>query len=136
MSKSVENKKSFKGHGMYIGRPEIYGNPFSHKGSTRAEIQVETRHEAVIRFATWLVTSKDPELKRSPKPIHDAIFAGKLNNTLPLLCWCCPEACHGHVLDEVRTPEALREAIANPLEFLAKIEKKITTLVVPQRRFF
>lgn len=135
MMSNVRNKKSFGGRGNYIGRPGIFGNPFSHKGTTLAEIQVETRHDAVMRFARWLILGTDAALKRTPDIIRKAILAGQLNNTLPLICWCCPEACHGHVLEEVRTPELLRAALANPDEFLARIETKIRNLE-PQRRLF
>lgn len=125
MCERVKNKKCFVEHGIYIGRPSVYGNPFSHKAATLAEIQVETRHEAVMRFASWLVTRTDTQLERNPDLIHAAIRSGKLNSRLPLICWCAPEACHGHVLDEVRTPEQLDNAIHDPEAFLSRIEEKI-----------
>ena len=125
MCERVKNKRNFVGHGIYIGRPSVYGNPFSHQGTTLAEVQVETRHEAVMRFASWLVTGTDTQLKRNPDLIHAAIRSDKLNSRLPLICWCAPEACHGHVLDEVRTPEQLDNAIQDPEAFLRRIEEKI-----------
>lgn len=125
MCERVKNKRNFVGHGIYIGRPSVYGNPFSHKGATLAEVQVDTRHEAVMRFASWLVTGTDTQLKRKPDLIHVAIQSGKLDNRLPLTCWCAPEACHGHVLDEVRTPEQLDNAIHDTEAFLRRIEEKI-----------
>ena len=125
MCERVKNKKYFVGHGIYIGRPSVYGNPFSHRGATLAEVQVETRHEAVMRFASWLVTGTDKQLKRKPELIHAAIQSGKLDSRLPLICWCAPEACHGHVLDKVHTPEQLDNAINDPEAFLRRIEEKI-----------
>lgn len=125
MCERVKNKKNYVGHGIYIGRPSVYGNPFSHRGATLAEVQVETRHEAVMRFASWLVTGTDKQLKRKPELIHAAIRSGKLHSRLPLICWCAPEACHGHVLDEVHTPEQLDNAINYPEAFLRRIEEKI-----------
>ena len=125
MCEPVKNKNYFVGHGIYIGRPSVYGNPFSHKGATLAEVQVGTRHEAVMRFASWLITGTDTHLKRKPDLIHAAIQSGKLDCRLPLICWCAPEACHGHVLDEVRTPEQLNNAIHDPEGFLRRIEGKI-----------
>ena len=113
----------------------MYGNPFSHKPATLAEIRVETRHEAVMRFARWVVTGKDAEHKASPQPIWDAIRANKLNNALPVVCWCAPEVCHGHVIEELRTPAQLEVALSNPEAFIARIEHKILKLA-PQRRFF
>ena len=125
MCEGVKNKRYFVGHGIYIGRPSVYGNPFSHKAATLAEVQVETRHEAVMRFASWLVTGTDTQLKRKPELIHAAIRSGKLDSRLPLICWCAPEACHGHVLDEIRTPEQLDNAIHDTEAFLRRIEEKI-----------
>ena len=125
MCERVKNKKNFVGHGIYVGRPSVYGNPFSHKGATLAEVQVETRHEAVMRFTSWLVTGTDMQLKRKPDQIHAAIRSGKLDSPLPLICWCAPVACHGHVLGEVRTPEQLDNAIQDPEAFLRRIEEKI-----------
>lgn len=136
MCDCVKNKKNYKGPGINIGRPSIYGNPFSHlRGGTLAEVQVPTRHDAVMRFAAWTITDKDPVLKRSSEPIQLAILDGDLDNNDNLICWCAPEACHGHVLEEIRTPEKLREAMKNPEEFLKKIEFKIRNLG-PQKNLF
>ena len=125
MCERVKNRKMFVRAGIYIGRPSVYGNPFSHQGTTLAEVQVETRHEAVMRFASWLVTGTDTQIKRTPELIHAAVRNGKLDTRLPLICWCAPEACHGHVLDEVRKPEQLDNAIQDPEAFLRRIEVKI-----------
>lgn len=80
---------------IYIGRGRgsVWGNPFSHKDGTLAEFKVETREEAIRRYAEWLATqpqllSRLPELK------------GKT-----LACFCRPAKgfqgqllCHGQVL--------------------------------------
>ena len=49
----VHNKRKYKGHGEYIGRPSPLGNPYSHlnKG-TLAKYQVATRDKAV---AVWCI---------------------------------------------------------------------------------
>ena len=72
---------------VYIGRPSKFGNPFSHKGGTLAQVEVETREEAIVCFENyvyatpWLLKAIKEELK------------GKT-----LGCWCSPLACHGEVL--------------------------------------
>jgi hypothetical protein len=76
---------------VYIGRPSIWGNPFSHikDKNTLAEHLVETREEAVAEYKKWILTQpllleKLPTLK------------GKI-----LGCWCHPKACHGDILVEL-----------------------------------
>ena len=79
-------KESFD---VYIGRPSIWGNPFSHKEGTQAKFKVATREEAVKSYRQWLLNNpslmaKLPQLK------------GKV-----LGCWCHPQKCHGDVLLEL-----------------------------------
>ena len=121
----VVNKKEYRGDAIPIGRPSVFGNPFSHLLHSRAEVVVPDRYTAIMRFAAWLVTGTDPDLKRPPTPIHAAIRRGELDKRLPLICFCAPLACHGDVLDEIRTPGNLGAAIANPGEFLRRISERI-----------
>jgi len=123
--RTVVNKKTFRGAAILIGRPSVFGNPFSHLSHSRAEVVVPDRYTAIMRFATWVVTGKDPQLKRPPTSIHAAIRRGELDKQLPLMCFCAPLACHGDVLDEIRTPEKLTVAIADPQDFLRMISLRI-----------
>lgn len=74
---------------VYIGRPSIWGNPFSHKPGTLARYKTETREESVSKYTEYLMTNY------------------KLMEKLPLLkgkilgCYCSPNLCHGHVLAEL-----------------------------------
>ena len=110
---------------ILIGRPSVFGNPFSHLSHSRAEVVVTDRYTAIMRYATWVVTGKDPQLKRPPTSIHAAIRRGGLDKQLPLMCFCAPLACHGDVLDEIRTPEKLAAAIGDPKEFMRTISLRI-----------
>jgi len=74
---------------IYIGRPSPWGNPFSHKPSSLAEIKVETRQEAIDRYREWILTQ--PDLLSSLEELR-----GKR-----LGCWCRPKLCHGDVLLEL-----------------------------------
>lgn len=128
---NIVNFKKFKGLAINIGRPSIYGNPFTHLGTqTLAEKKVSTRREAVLFYLEWLLTGK--HLDRSPAKIVEAILAGDLweghKKKLPLSCWCMPEACHGHALSLVRDPEEMKKALANPEEFLRKLADIIDKL--------
>ncbi len=79
---------------IYIGRPSIWGNPYSHKDGTLAQFKTESVEEAVLKFKEYVLNdpklmSKLPELK------------GKV-----LGCWCKtkknPNAiCHGDILAEL-----------------------------------
>jgi hypothetical protein len=86
---------------VYIGRGEgsIFGNPFTHKQETQAQVVVGSRDEAIQAFRDWLAGAawQDVEPERR-QAILDAIptLKGKV-----LGCWCAPLACHGDVLAEL-----------------------------------
>lgn len=84
MCKVVHFKK--EKYDVYIARPSVWGNPYSHKEGTLAEFKVSSRKEAIEKYEEYLLSSQDlldklPELK------------GKV-----LGCWCKPSSCHGDVL--------------------------------------
>jgi hypothetical protein len=88
MTTKVVHCKKAK-YDIYIGRPSIWGNPFSHLVGTLAKFQAESRDDAVAKYKEWIQTqpellAKLPELK------------GKT-----LGCWCKPKSCHGDVLAEL-----------------------------------
>ena len=74
---------------VYIGRPSKWGNPFSHKGGTKAQFRVDTREQAVACYRKWVL--EQPELMEALPELR-----GKT-----LGCWCAPKACHGDVLLEL-----------------------------------
>lgn len=93
MSKKVVHCKIEK-FDIYIGRPSIYGNPYSHKKGTTALFKTETAEEAVSKFKEYLLNNKNLMSK-----ILD------LDNKV-LGCWCKtlknPNApCHGDAILEV-----------------------------------
>jgi hypothetical protein len=72
---------------VYIGRPSIWGNPFSHLAKSAASFQCESREEAIARYEAWLLSQ--PELvARAKRELRGKVLG----------CWCLPKACHGHVL--------------------------------------
>jgi hypothetical protein len=71
---------------VYIGRPSIWGNPFSHKSGTLARFRVATRAEAIRMFEESL--ADQPELvARARRELRAKVLG----------CWCDPQPCHGHV---------------------------------------
>lgn len=75
---------------VYIGRPSKWGNPFTHRGGTAADIIVESREEAIQCFKNYIMAT--PWLLEAAK----AELKGKI-----LGCWCSPQDCHGEVLAEI-----------------------------------
>lgn len=86
MTKVVHCKK--EPYDVYIGRPSIWGNPYSHKPGTLAKYKVDTREEAIQCYKIHLLDSN----------LLDKIeeLSGKT-----LGCWCRPKRCHGDVIIEV-----------------------------------
>lgn len=79
---------------VYIGRPSKWGNPFSHKPNSAAEVKVDTREEAIECFRNYIMVT--------PSLLEDAKreLKGKI-----LACWCSPQSCHGEVLAEIANKE-------------------------------
>jgi hypothetical protein len=71
---------------VYIGRPSVWGNPFSHREGTLAQFKVDTREQAVAKYEEYLLSS--PYLMGRLKELK-----GKT-----LGCWCHPLPCHGDIL--------------------------------------
>lgn len=80
---------------VYIGRPSVFGNPFSFKEGTLAKFKVNTREEAVEKFEEWF--KAQPELVEKAK----SELKGKV-----LGCWCAPLSCHGDILAEIANEES------------------------------
>jgi hypothetical protein len=76
---------------VYIGRPSVWGNPFTHIAdkSTLAQFVVKNREEAISKYREWIKTQ--PHLLER---LHE--LDGKT-----LGCWCKPKSCHGDVLAEM-----------------------------------
>jgi len=81
---------------IYIGRPTPLGNRWSHLSKSRAEIQVETRKDAVRCYKAWLPKAYVGHLdvRTYINKIVEKARAGDVN----LVCWCAPMACHGDVI--------------------------------------
>lgn len=84
---------------VYIGRPSVWGNPFTHKPGTLAKYRVATIDEALDSYRKWLMGQ--PQLIQKAK----SELKGKV-----LGCWCKtsknPDApCHGDVLAEIANRE-------------------------------
>ena len=76
---------------IYIGRGSIFGNPYSHLPSSKAEFKVATREESVEAYKTYFKDKLETDLKFK-ELVHsipkDAI----------LVCFCKPKDCHGDII--------------------------------------
>lgn len=82
---------------VYIGRPSKWGNPYSHKPETLAEIKVKSREEAVRLYeAHFEELLKNPDIRRDFDNLAEQARHGHLN----LECWCYPAQCHGEVIKQ------------------------------------
>jgi len=83
----------FDDYDIYVGRPSMWGNPFSHTKSRHAAYEVADREESIRRYADHL---------RSEPVLLDIIvnLEGKV-----LGCWCRPRdgfagrlMCHAQII--------------------------------------
>ncbi len=83
-----------EGRFVFVGRPSVWGNPYSHLPETPKAYRVPSKEEAIARYETWL--------KGQPALIDRAKreLLGKA-----LACWCVrdpdgskPVVCHAQVL--------------------------------------
>lgn len=75
---------------VYVGRPSQWGNPFSDKPKSKAEIKVDTREEAIACFREW-VMGQPEMIERIKRELRGKVLG----------CWCAPKACHADVLAEI-----------------------------------
>jgi len=79
---------------VYVGRPTLYGNPFSHENGTKAKFKVATREEAIAKYEEWVRT----------QPGLVAMIKRELRGKV-LGCWCSPKPCHAEVLVRIANEE-------------------------------
>ena len=92
---TLVNIKHAKEYDVYIGRPGIWGNPFSHKEGTLAKYKVKNVEEAIEKYRDYLLDS--PELMSQLIDLKDKVLG----------CWCMPKNpksgkyyCHGQIIIE------------------------------------
>lgn len=89
----IENRKTYRGNGVYIGRPSLLGNPFRIG-------EHGTRDEVIERYRDWLW--RQIKLRGNVYRELRRLAAIAKQGDLVLVCWCKqPDrnvACHGDVL--------------------------------------
>jgi hypothetical protein len=89
----IENKKTYRGEGVYIGRPSLLGNPFKIG-------EHGTRDQVIAAYRGWLwqqIKSRGDVYRELQR-----LAAIAEQGDLTLICWCSqPDRhvpCHGDVL--------------------------------------
>jgi len=85
----IENKKTYHGDGVYIGRPSLLGNPF--KVGEDGE-----REEVIAKYRRWLW--EQIKLKNEVYLELKRIAALAKQGDITLICWCAPKPCHADIL--------------------------------------
>jgi hypothetical protein len=93
----VVNKRSYQGAGVYIGRPSILGNPFTHRQGTKASTIVESREKAIEAYQEWL-RERYREGGKVRDELERLVDLYLMHGALVLVCWCAPQPCHGDVI--------------------------------------
>ncbi len=77
---------------IYIGRPSLFGNPYSSKDSKIAE-HVGSKKEAIEKYREHILENTDI--------LDELIKQLEENDYNKLGCYCKPAGCHGDVLKEL-----------------------------------
>ncbi len=85
----VVNRKTYRGPGVYIGRPTIFGNPFPLPQYTRDASIASYRAYASARY------QEDADFRAA---LDGLVVQYRQQGTLTLICHCAPLACHGDAL--------------------------------------
>ena len=88
----IENKKTYKGDGWYVGRPSPLGNPFHVGGKI-------SRYEAISMYRMWLLERLETDNPTS-KAFMALVDDYQKNGKMTLICHCFPLACHAEVIRE------------------------------------
>ena len=93
----VVNKKTYKGDGVYIGRPSPLGNIFSHLSVSLAQHRTQSRDEAIEKYRNWLREQLKTDNAVS-REFKNLVKFYRDFGELTLVCWCVPKKCHGEVI--------------------------------------
>ena len=81
----IENKKTYRGDGVYIGRPSLLGNPFKiGEHGKRAEV--------ISLYRAWLW--RQIKLRGNVFRELQRLAAIARRGDLVLICWCKQRSCH------------------------------------------
>jgi hypothetical protein len=84
----IVNRRTYRGEGIYIGRPSLFGNPYT--------VREYGRQEAIRLYRRWLWDRilEQGEVYAELKRLAEMAKQGEVT----LICWCAPEPCHGDMV--------------------------------------
>ena len=88
----VENKRSYHGPGIYIGRPSPLGNPYTFP-HIKSKFNAIPSPEPIEAYRLWLWMQLQID-----SPQHQLIAELATKPDGVLICWCAPAPCHGDVI--------------------------------------
>jgi hypothetical protein len=92
----------FPADAVHIGRHDRFrglkASPFQNPWPLFNKEDDQKRAAVVAKFGRWLFGDPDLVSEKGPPPSLEEVraLAGK-----PLVCWCAPKLCHGHILAAV-----------------------------------
>jgi hypothetical protein len=92
----------FPADAVHIGRHDRFrglkASPFQNPWPLLNKDDDQERATVVAKFGRWLFGDPDLVCEKGPPPSLEDVrtLAGK-----PLVCWCVPKLCHGHILAAV-----------------------------------
>lgn len=83
---------------IYIARPSIFGNPWSHlESSYPGAIKTETRKEAVDNYIQHF-TQQYKNNAEFREIVDHLTELHKQGQDINLVCFCAPQECHGDII--------------------------------------
>jgi hypothetical protein len=85
---------------IYIARPSIFGNPWSHMDSKYPDaIKTETRKEAVDNYIQYFLQQYKNNVEFK-EVVDSLVELHKQKQDINLVCFCSPSLCHGDVIKQ------------------------------------
>jgi len=95
---TVVNRKFYKGHGIYIGRPMpklgLEGSPLANEFRIGKGM---TREQSMAAYTPWFWEQMFIDGSAVRAEIARLTEMARYQD-LTLICWCKPEACHGDIV--------------------------------------
>jgi hypothetical protein len=98
----IINKKYYKGHSEYIGRPSFLGNIYSHKDKSIAKYKVASVEQAISKYKEYIFQEMENKNQDIVDELNRLYSILENKGELYLGCWCVPfHDCHGEIIKDI-----------------------------------